>query len=118
MPAKQKKTEKTKDTQSEPLNFEQSMQTLETLVKQLETGDLPLDDALKMYEQGVRLAGQCQKVLTQAEQKVEILSQIGTEAEVLEPYEMEKESQNNQNPLNNNHSNYNKKNDEPEDDWL
>lgn len=71
------------------LNFEQSMQTLETIVKQLEVGDLPLEEALSIYETGVKLAAQCQQALSQAEQKVAILSQIGSNKESLEPYESE-----------------------------
>lgn len=64
-------------------DFEQSMQTLETIVKQLETGDLPLEESLKLYEDGVKLASQCQQALTQAEQKVAVLSHMGTEKESL-----------------------------------
>lgn len=75
----------------ETVNFEQSMQTLETIVKQLEAGDLPLEDSLKIYEQGVKLAAQCQKALTQAEQKVAILSNMGTEKEIVEPYNRQQE---------------------------
>lgn len=75
------------------LNFEQSMQTLETIVKQLETGDLPLEEALGIYEKGVKLAAQCQQALTQAEQKVAILSNIGSEKESLEPYSDPREEQ-------------------------
>lgn len=69
-----------------PLNFEEAMQTLETIVHQLEAGDLPLEESLKIYEQGVKLATQCQKSLSLAEQKVAILSNIGTEKEYLESY--------------------------------
>ncbi len=76
---------------SESVNFEKSMQTLETIVKQLETGDLPLEEALAIYEKGVKLAAQCQKALTKAEQKVIILSKIGSEEESLEPFELSRE---------------------------
>ena len=59
----------TKSTQ-----FEKSMDALEALVSQLESGDLSLEDSLKQYEKGVTLARQCQTQLEQAEQKIETLS--------------------------------------------
>lgn len=71
-----------------PLNFEKSMQMLEGIVKKLEAGDLPLEESLKIYEQGVKLAAQCQKTLSQAEQKVAILSNMGDdERESLDNYD-------------------------------
>jgi exodeoxyribonuclease VII small subunit len=62
---------------------------LESIVKQLEAGELSLEEALAVYEKGVNLAAQCRKVLGQAEQKVAILSKIGTDQATLEPYEKE-----------------------------
>lgn len=53
--------------------FEQSLQRLEGLVKGLETGSLSLEDALSSFQEGVGLVKQCQNLLSQAEQKVEIL---------------------------------------------
>ncbi|KAA0876306.1 exodeoxyribonuclease VII small subunit [Nitrincola tapanii] len=61
-------------SESHPIqDFESSLTRLETLVEQMEQGDLTLDDALKAFEEGVRLTRQCQEVLSQAEQKVQIL---------------------------------------------
>lgn len=54
-------------------NFEAQLSELETIVEQLETGDLPLEDALKVFEKGVKLSRQCQLLLSEAEQKVTIL---------------------------------------------
>ncbi|NVK21290.1 MAG: exodeoxyribonuclease VII small subunit [Kangiellaceae bacterium] len=54
-------------------NFESQLEELETIVEQLEDGDLPLDEALKVFEQGVKLSRQCQQLLAEAEQKVTIL---------------------------------------------
>jgi len=51
--------------------FEDSLADLEALVKQLEQGDLPLEEALKAFEKGVTLTRQCQKSLREAEQRVE-----------------------------------------------
>lgn len=53
--------------------FENQLEELESIVEQLENGDLPLEDALKTFEQGVKLSRQCQKQLAQAEQKVTLL---------------------------------------------
>ncbi len=54
-------------------NFESQLEELESIVDQLEDGDLPLDEALKVFEKGVKLSRQCQKHLADAEQKVTIL---------------------------------------------
>ncbi len=54
-------------------SFESSLQRLEQIVKKLEAGDLPLDQALKLFEEGIQLSQQCQKQLEEAENKVEIL---------------------------------------------
>lgn len=54
-------------------NFEASLHRLEQIVKKLEGGDLPLDDALRLFEEGIQLSQQCQKQLEEAENKVEIL---------------------------------------------
>ncbi len=53
--------------------FEQSLQRLETLVKNIEAGNLPLEEALTSFQEGVGLVKQCQTLLSQAEQKVEVL---------------------------------------------
>lgn len=61
-------------------SFEKNLSTLETLVARLEKGELPLEQALKEFEQGIRLARQCQQELQSAEQKIEILMQKTAEA--------------------------------------
>jgi exodeoxyribonuclease VII small subunit len=53
--------------------LEKSLEELEALVTRLESGDLPLEQALKEFERGVKLTRQCQAALQEAEQKVEIL---------------------------------------------
>jgi exodeoxyribonuclease VII small subunit len=62
---------------AEAPSFEQTLAQLETLVAQLESGDLPLDEALRTFEQGVRLTRDCQAALTLAQQKVQLLLQRG-----------------------------------------
>ncbi len=54
--------------------FEKNLQALEDLVEKLEQGDLPLEDALKAFEQGIKLARSCQGALQKAEQKIQILT--------------------------------------------
>jgi exodeoxyribonuclease VII small subunit len=53
--------------------FEECLQRLEVIVKEMERGDLPLEQSLKLFEEGVSLSGSCQKELEEAEGKVEIL---------------------------------------------
>jgi exodeoxyribonuclease VII small subunit len=67
-------------------DFEQALAELETLVGRLEGGDLPLDEALKLFERGVALTRQCQSSLQSAQQKVEILLKRSGEAQP-EPFE-------------------------------
>ena len=56
--------------------FETALKKLETIVENLENGDLSLEDALKQYEEGVRMADLCTKRLTEAEKKVEVLMKM------------------------------------------
>ncbi|ORU90056.1 MAG: exodeoxyribonuclease VII small subunit [Cycloclasticus sp. symbiont of Poecilosclerida sp. M] len=55
------------------LDLEASLQSLEALISRMEDGDLTLQDSLKKFEEGIKLIQTCQKALTEAEQKVEIL---------------------------------------------
>ncbi len=54
-------------------DFEAALRELEQIVEQLEVGDLPLEQSLELFEQGVRLSRDCQKRLDEAERRVEIL---------------------------------------------
>ncbi|HSG04738.1 MAG TPA: exodeoxyribonuclease VII small subunit [Marinobacterium sp.] len=56
-----------------PADFETSLKRLESLVTQMEQGDLPIEDALKAFEEGIGLTRECQAILDQAEQKVQVL---------------------------------------------
>ena len=57
-------------------DFEKSLAELESLVEQLESGELSLDDSLRQFKRGVELTRHCQDVLTQAQQTVEKLLDI------------------------------------------
>lgn len=52
------------------LSFEMSMERLDTIVKQLEKGEAPLSESLKLFEEGTALIATCTKMLDEAEQKV------------------------------------------------
>ena len=53
--------------------FETALDKLEKLVEKMESGDLPLDESLRIFEEGVKLTRDCQQALAQAEQKVKLL---------------------------------------------
>ena len=55
--------------------FENALARLETIVSDLERGELPLDESLKIFEEGIKLSKTCLKILDDAERKVEILVQ-------------------------------------------
>jgi len=54
-------------------SFEASLEALEQIVQQLESGDLPLEKSLELFEQGIRLSRECQERLSQAERRIEVL---------------------------------------------
>ena len=55
------------------LSFEQSMKRLDEIVKLLENGDLPLDESMKLFEEGSILCNNCSGMLNQAEEKIKQL---------------------------------------------
>ena len=54
-------------------SFEDSLKKLEEIVAQMERGDLPLEDSVKLFEEGTRLSAECRKQLDEAEGKIEML---------------------------------------------
>jgi exodeoxyribonuclease VII small subunit len=70
-----------KQTEQAP-DFESALKELEALVERMESGDLPLEEALKLFERGVELTRTCQSSLKQAELKVEQLIERGGHAEL------------------------------------
>jgi len=68
-------------------SFEEDLEKLETIVSTLETGNLPLNEALHQFEVGVGLVRKCEKALSNAERKIEMLVQ-GLDGEMeAEPFE-------------------------------
>ena len=53
--------------------FEESLERLESIVKDMERGDLPLEQSLTLFEEGMELSTTCRKELDEAEGKIEIL---------------------------------------------
>ncbi len=61
-------------TTNPPLTFEAGLQQLESIVKEMESGELPLERAIALFEQGMKLSESCRKQLEVAETRVEILT--------------------------------------------
>ncbi|HEY3930487.1 MAG TPA: exodeoxyribonuclease VII small subunit [Candidatus Koribacter sp.] len=70
--------------------FEDCLQRLEEVVNQLERGEVPLEQALKLFEEGVQLSNSCRKELEEAEGKVEILLKQNGKLQA-EPFEISAE---------------------------
>lgn len=73
------------------VNLEKSLADLEALVEELESGDLPLEKAMKKFEEGIKLTRACQTALKDAEQKVEILVQSAGGDEELKSFEVDED---------------------------
>lgn len=69
-------------TQSAPITFEDALRELQTIVTQLEEGDLTLEASLALYERGQALAQTCQKYLEEAHLRVEALTADGEIIEI------------------------------------
>ena len=69
--------------------FEKSLTRLEEVVKRMESTDLSLDEAMKLFEEGVKLSRECQKQLEEAEGRVEILLRKADGKIAAEPFSTE-----------------------------
>jgi len=70
-------------------SFESGLLELEQIVKEMESGDLPLERALELYEKGMRLSESCRKQLEAAETRIEMLVRKGDKV-VPEPFRPDK----------------------------
>ena len=70
------------EKKDKPVEFEAALEELEALVTRMEEGDLPLEEALKQFEKGIRLTRDCQRALREAEQKVDLLMEKAGEKDV------------------------------------
>ncbi|MDN6967577.1 exodeoxyribonuclease VII small subunit [Oenococcus sp. UCMA 17063] len=67
---------------TEEFDFEKNMKDLKQIVSKLENGDLPIDDALKNFEQGVKISSSLKKYLDDAQKKIdENLSQLNLDSQ-------------------------------------
>lgn len=82
--------ERNADDSKEALSFEQIVEQLSSVVAQLEDGDLPLEQALRTFEQGVALSRLGTKRLDEAERRIELLLQEAPGVQT-RPYEEEQE---------------------------
>lgn len=69
--------------------FEAGLQELEQIVKEMESGDLPLERALELFEKGMKTSENCRKQLEEAETRVEILVRKGDRVQA-EPFRPDK----------------------------
>jgi exodeoxyribonuclease VII small subunit len=72
---------------AKPNSFEENLERLNGIVHELEDADLPLENALRLYEEGMKLSETCHKQLEEAEGKVEILAKKAGGKVMAEPFE-------------------------------
>ncbi len=82
MPAASKNKPATDTAAIESLSFEQALERLEAIVRQMEDGSLSLDQSLESYQQGAQLLARCRSSLEKVEQQIKVL-----ENGVLKPFE-------------------------------
>ncbi|HEY5704895.1 MAG TPA: exodeoxyribonuclease VII small subunit [Terrimicrobiaceae bacterium] len=70
----------------EPLSIEQAMERLEALVREMESGQLPLEKLITSYEEGVKLANLCQEKLDAAAKKIQIIAKNASGETKLEEF--------------------------------
>ena len=80
----------TETVSQEPVSFEIALKELEGIVKQLETGEAKLEEALELFERGVKLTRFCSQKLDEAEKKIELLVKDSQGQYKAIPFEPEK----------------------------
>ncbi|TRZ97582.1 MAG: exodeoxyribonuclease VII small subunit [Nitrospiraceae bacterium] len=75
------------------VKFEEALVRLETIVAELERGELPLDDSMRIFEEGIKLSKVCLKMLDDAERRVEILVKDKDGRKRTRPLELEEQSE-------------------------
>lgn len=75
--------------ENSPPSFEAGLQELEQIVKEMESGELPLERALELFEKGMKVSENCRKQLEEAETRVEILLRKGDKVQP-EPFRPDK----------------------------
>jgi exodeoxyribonuclease VII small subunit len=62
------------DKKPKTLTFEQSLEKLEEIVTEIESGEVPLEESIEKYAEGMGLVKQCRGILDQAEKRIQLLS--------------------------------------------
>lgn len=81
------------ETTPRPEPFENSLERLEKIVKELENGNLPLERALELFEEGMKLSESCRKQLDSAESRIEKLVRKADGRVTAEPFRLGDESE-------------------------
>ncbi len=76
-----------KESSSSSRSFESALKKLEVITKKLENEEIPLDEALSLFEEGIKLVKELQQKLSEAERRVEILIKESEEKFRLEAFE-------------------------------
>lgn len=103
---------------SQEISFEKAMEKLEKIVGELESGEITLDEALKKYEEGVKLSRICQGRLSEAEKKIEILTRTLDGTLKKEPFDEGKISDDKPSPSAKKTAKREKTDTDEEDDFL
>jgi len=74
---------------AQTIKFEAALESLEKIVRKLESGDLNLDDSLKAFEEGIALTRTCEKLLQEAKGKVEKLIKKESDKTEVQPFEVQ-----------------------------
>ncbi len=83
---------KKENLESKSVKFEEALKRLEKIVEKLEAGDVPLEESLALYEEGITLFRQCSSKLEEAKKKVEILTKDGNSKKMkAETFQTEKD---------------------------
>ena len=75
------------------MKFEEALARLEKIVTELERGELPLEDSMRIFEEGIKLSKICLKMLDDAERKVEILVKDKDGRRRARPFELEESAE-------------------------
>ena len=81
----------TRMADAKPVKLEKALEDLESIVEELESGDLPLEKAMKKFEDGIKLTRRCQAALKDAEQKVQALLKDAGGDESLQDFDVDAE---------------------------
>ena len=79
-------------SRAKPNEFEKAFQDLEKIVQRLESEELPLDESLQLFEEGIRLSRFCNQKLEEVEKKIELILADAKGQPVTEPFEISDES--------------------------